>query len=224
MRTLFNDAAGHYPRFPCRAIRPGPAQAHEGPARNFRDLTGQVFGRLTIRALAWMKPIPGGARAHWRCECFCGQNTVVCSNNLTNGHTTSCGCLQREVSTARCAVGDSHRIHGHSPGHVHSPTYSSWKSMIARCTNPNVIGFELYGGRGIPVCDRWRNSFEAFLNDMGERPPGTTINRIDPDWDYEPGDYRWVTPKEQANNHQKVKRNPVTLIAAALKRLNKVVT
>jgi len=92
--------------------------------------------------------------------------------------------------------------HGHG-GLTHSPTYSSWRAMITRCERETNDNYKHYGGRGIKVCDRWRNSFEAFLKDMGERPEGTSIDRIDVDKNYEKENCRWATPKEQANNQRK---------------------
>ncbi|MGW4525160.1 NUMOD3 domain-containing DNA-binding protein [Amycolatopsis sp. NPDC004378] len=90
--------------------------------------------------------------------------------------------------------------HGHTWRGGHSPTYTSYRSMIQRCTNPNHANYEHYAGRGITVCARWLASFEAFLVDMGERPDGTTIDRIDPAGDYEPSNCRWATADVQAAN------------------------
>ena len=92
-----------------------------------------------------------------------------------------------------------HARHGHAIGGKPSPTYRSWTAMIARCTYPSQPQYESYGGRGISVCERWR-SFDNFLADMGERPAGTTLDRIDNDGTYEPGNCRWATPTEQQTN------------------------
>lgn len=160
------------------------------------DLTGQMFGRLTAT-----RRIPGenGAEARWLCECSCGGTSLSTSYNLQGGHTRSCGCLAAETRSAP-------RVHGHAPrnGDAH-PLYSTWQSMLTRCTNENAQAWKYYGAKGVTVCDRWRNDFAAFLADMGERPEGKTLDRIDPFGNYEPGNCRWATGSEQALN----KRNSV---------------
>jgi hypothetical protein len=129
----------------------------------------------------------------WCVRCICGNGKTVAAQSLRNGNTKSCGCWQREIAAEQGRKNlPRHITHGHSG----SPTYRSWCSMRARCTNPNVDGYAYYGARGIKVCDRWQ-TFENFLADMGEKPvKGWHIDRIDSDGNYAPGNCRWVSPSE----------------------------
>lgn len=157
------------------------------PAKRI-ELEGQRFGRLTV-----IEPAEKikGRQWQYRVVCDCGTERIIFGTNLRSGYTTSCGCLRREETGKRFAT------HGHS--NPRTPTYTSWMSMRMRCNNPNAPKYSIYGGRGITICDHW-DSFENFLADMGERPEGTTLDRVNPDGNYEPANCRWATVKEQNNN------------------------
>jgi hypothetical protein len=167
------------------------------PCMKLLDLTGQNFGRLTVIE----RVTPVGVRPKWLCQCSCGEQIVVSRAGLRNGHSRSCGCLHRE-RTSRLGKGNLRH------GATSTPTWTSWRGMIRRCTETTNDHWRLYGGRGIKVCERWRYSFENFLADMGERPEGLTLDRIDPDGDYEPENCRWTTPLVQRHNRSRAEVTP----------------
>lgn len=154
-------------------------------------LRGTVFTRLTVLAIDIERSI---RRAHWVCICRCGKIVSVASSALRAGLTKSCGCLKRERSQL---LGKSSLKHGARARRT--PTYRSWAAMRDRCLNPNATGYRRWGGRGIKPCPEW-TFFENFLNDMGERPSGTTLDRIDNNLGYYKANCRWATSSQQNKN------------------------
>ncbi len=155
----------------------------------FVDMSGKVCGLLTVVDLSHFK----NSLAVWNCVCECGSLAKVKGSCLRSGNTKSCGCTRKINASANARrASTTHGMHG-------SPTYDTWQSILARCNKSSHKSFQYYGGKGVKVCDEWRR-FENFLRDMGVRPIGTTIDRINSDGNYEPGNCQWATPKDQANN------------------------
>ena len=158
-------------------------------------MLGQRFFRLLVVSRA---ENDRHHAARWLCLCDCGNTHIVSTNRLRVGNVTSCGCWQREyLKYHRGAT-----KHGHAKRDKKSPTYRCWRNMLTRCEYPNAVGYENYGGRGIVVCERWHD-FAVFLADMGEKPAGLSIDRIDVNGNYEPGNCRWTTDDVQQRNKRK---------------------
>jgi hypothetical protein len=149
-------------------------------------MIGQKFTRLTVLA-----EVQKGRRhdRFFLCRCDCGKRTEVAGHKLKSGRIKSCGCWRLENAT----------LHGCARDGKNTAAYKCWAGMKNRCNSRSNTAYRHYGGRGIKVCDRWM-SFKAFLEDMGEPPPGGTIDRINNDGNYAPGNCRWLTMKGQANN------------------------
>lgn len=162
------------------------------------DLTGQQFGHWIVLKRGRNKGFGKQLKVRWLVQCSCGTRRLIVSEYLRKGDSTSCGC---KTSEARSRSGSDHgftsRLHGKRPHYLHG----IWWTMIQRCHDPNSQRYPLYGARGIEVCPRWRTSFVAFLQDVGERPsPKHSLDRINNGGDYEPGNVRWATKKEQMRN------------------------
>lgn len=204
--------AGRHPRWVCKcdcgnvvtksapALRQGREPSCGCAARDFQrqkyDLTGKKFGRLLV--VKAESASNSKRNIVWKCLCDCGNETQAVGSELRSGHKRSCGCLHLDVLL------ETHTKHGHARAGQLSPTYVSWASMHTRCSNENSSNFKHYGWRGISVCERWK-SFENFLADMGERPDGMSLDRIDVDGNYEPSNCKWSHQSEQVKNQRRYK-------------------
>lgn len=153
-------------------------------------MIGQRFGRLTVTG-----PAPDIKKSYrmWFCLCDCGVKKAISQNHLRRGSTKSCGCLSstemlRQRSTKHGKYGQ--------------PIWAVWASMKQRCSDMSVRSYASYGGRGITVCDRWLESFENFFEDMGDRPEGLQLDRIDNNKGYSKENCRWVTPSQNCRNRR----------------------
>lgn len=165
---------------------------HNKPTRKtFQDLTGKTFGRLQVISFAGVI----NKNSQWNCICLCGKEVVKAGGSMYRGSTLSCGCLKQEMLVQKKTT------HGETAKGQLTPEFNTWAKLRRRCNNPKDKAYKLYGGRGIKVCDRWDNSFENFLIDMGRKPsPKHSIDRINNNGHYEPNNCRWATLKEQSRN------------------------
>ena len=174
------------------------------------DIRGVRYGRLVATKLVGRR----WGKAMWEFDCDCGNTIKATSNTVREGHTLSCGCLRKEFAAAKSkdAAAESAKAltkHGDSqPGGKNYREYCVWKTMWQRCDNPNSPDYPLYGARGIKVCEEWRD-FNVFLKHMGEKPAGKySIDRMNNSLGYQPGNCRWATDSEQANNRRPRTKKP----------------
>lgn len=164
-------------------------------------MAGHVYGLYTVLEIAEAPAhITFRAGAYWKCRCACGVEKIIAARALRNGTTKSCGCTSNRSRGQHMTLKMRHGLSGH-------PSYRTWVAILERCYSPTAESFHLYGGRGIGMCDRWRRDVCAFIKDVGPRPgPEFSIDRIDPNRGYEPGNVRWATIEVQANNTRSNRR------------------
>ena len=164
----------------------------------YLDITGQTFGRLTAKCHAGKTPT---GQALWIFDCACGGEKTAQASEVRRGKTTSCGCL----AVAQKQAAGKARQHAYSRANMYRER-KTWENMLARCYAQGHASYKCYGGAGITVCTKWRESFEEFAKDMGPRPAGKTLDRIDGSKGYTPENCRWADKIEQANNRRTNRR------------------
>lgn len=170
--------------------------------KDYCDIIGKQFGRLKVMKFIGHREAMGRPMPYYECACECGGMTIRARQTIIiKRGVVSCGCARNEFR----ASGRARRRHGHAKAQAATKTYRAWQSMHARCSNPHNIGFSSYGGRGIRVCAKWAK-FDAFLHDVGESPPGHTLERKDVNGNYCPENCIWIPRLEQWNNRQNTVR------------------
>ena len=160
--------------------------------KKIKNIAGQKFGRLLVLSFAGSN---SDHKAQWNCLCDCGNNAIVSGKHMRKGNTVSCGCVKHETDHSRFL----------SHGESSSIEYKTWLSMKRRCYRINSKDYKYYGGRGITMSDEWKNNFMQFLSDMGRRPKGLTIERINNELGYSKENCKWATWSDQVKNRRNLK-------------------
>lgn len=159
------------------------------------DITGKIFGELTVIS----RGLSTNNNTYWLCKCSCGKEKEIARTNLRSGDIRSCGCKTSEFLSK--ALRGKYIIHGQACNNKPSPEWRAWFGAFSRCYNKYNPSYKRYGGRGIKVCSRWKESFQNFFDDMGPKPsPKHSLDRVNNNGDYSPDNCRWSSAKEQQNN------------------------
>lgn len=188
----------------CGCVKSQKAKERRHLARKYDVKPGSVFNELTV-----ISEIEGAGTTYYTCKCSCGNNVVVSRGNLVGNKVKSCGCIRGKKKTTHAAS--------------KSLLYGIYITMKARCCNKNDTDYANYGGRGIYVCDRWLEGFENFRDDMGERPVGRSLDRINNDGPYSPDNCRWATNREQSLNTRSNHRVIIGATSYTLTELSEIV-